>query len=127
MRRRAGTARAALLAGGAALAVVGLVVLLVQGIGLLTGTLRTGLADEGSCVAAATAGEEGAEITTSLLPPRSVCTWTVGGSPHETVLAEGSAPAVTAAVVAAAVGVTLVLGTAGVALVRRRRDVPPPV
>lgn len=125
MRRRAGTGRAALLAGGAALAVVGLVVLLVQAIALVTGTLRTGLADEGSCVAAATAGEDGAEIATSLLPPRSVCTWTVGGSPQETVLAEGSAPAMTAAVVAAAAGVTLVLGTAGVALVRRRRGAPP--
>lgn len=125
MRRRTSTARAALLAGGAALAVVGLVVLLVQGIALVTGTLRTGLADEGSCVAAATAGEDGAEITTSLLPPRSACTWTVGGRPQETVLAEGSAPAVTAAVVATAVGVTLVLGTAGVALARRRRGVPP--
>lgn len=125
MRRRAGTGRAALLAGGAALAVVGLVVLLVQAIALVTGTLRTGLTDEGSCVAAATAGEDGAEIATSLLPPRSVCTWTVGGSPQETVLAEGSAPAMTAAVVAAAAGVTLVLGTAGVALVRRRRGAPP--
>lgn len=122
MRRRGlGTRRAALLAGGAALALAGLVVLLVQWVLLVTGTLRTGLADEGTCVAAATAGEVGAEITTSALPPRAVCAWTVDGRVEETVLAERPAGLAAGAAVAAGVGAVVVLGVGAVALAERRR------
>lgn len=122
MRRgRLGTRRAALLAGGAALALAGLVVLLVQWVVLVTGTLRTGLADEGTCVAAATAGEAGAQVATSALPPRAVCTWTVDGRVEETVLAEGSAALAAGAAVAAGAGGVAVLGTGAVVLAERRR------
>lgn len=115
-----GTRRAALLTAGAGLAVAGLVTLLVLWIALVTATLRTGLAEEGSCVAAATDGEAGAAITSTLLPPRAVCTWDVDGQAQETVLAQGPAGVAVAAVVAAGTGVLVVLGTVGVALAGRR-------
>jgi len=122
MRRRPGTRRAALLTGASALALAGLLVLLVQWIGLVAGTLRTGLADDGTCVAAATAGEGDAALSTSALPPRSVCTRTVDGRTERTVLAEGSAPLAVASAAAAGVGVVVVLGVAGSVLVARRRS-----
>lgn len=120
MRRPTSTRRAALLTGGAALAVAGLVTLLVLWLGLVTGTLRTGLAEDGTCVAAATDGTDGAAITSSLLPPRAVCTWVVDGQEQETVLAEGPAGVARGAAAAAGAGVLVVLGTVGVVLVGRR-------
>lgn len=120
MRRPIGTSRAVLLTSGAGLAVAGLVTLLVLWLGLVTGTLRTGLAEEGTCVAAATAGEDGAALTSTLLPPRAVCTWVVDGRQQETVLAEGPAGVAVAAAVAAGAGVVVVLATVGALLVRRR-------
>jgi len=109
------------LAAGAGLAVAGLVVLLVVWVGLVTSTLRTGLADEGTCVAAATAGEDGATVSSSLLPPRAVCTWTVDGRATETVLAERPAALAGTAVAAVGVGVLLVAGGAAAAWRARRR------
>jgi hypothetical protein len=106
--------RAALLAGGAGLALVGLVVLAVLWVGLVSATLRSGLAEDGTCVAAATAGEGDAAVTSSLLPPRAVCTWTVGGRTRDVVLAERSP--VVAGVAAGAVAVGVV--TIGVTLTR---------
>jgi hypothetical protein len=121
MRRTTSTRRAAALTAGAGLAVAGLVTLLVLWVALVTGTLRTGLAEEGTCVAAATAGEDGAAISTSPLPPRAVCTWVVDGQRQGIVLAEGPAGVAAAAAVAAGAGVVLVLGTVGVAVAGRRR------
>lgn len=117
VRRRPWLARrhAAVLAAGAGLAALGLIVLLVVWVGLVTSTLRTGLAEEGTCVAAATAGEEGAAVSSSLLPPRAVCTWTVDGRPTEQVLAERPAAVAGAAVAAVGVGVLLVVGGAAAA------------
>jgi len=120
VRRPTSTRRAALLTAGAGLAVAGLVTLLVLWIGLVAGTLRTGLAEEGTCVAAATAGEDGAAVTSSLLPPRAVCTRTVGGQEQETVLAEAPAGVALAAAAAAGAGVLVVLGVVGVVLAGRR-------
>jgi hypothetical protein len=122
VRRRPWLARrhALVLAAGAALAVAGLVVLLVVWVGLVASTLRTGLAEQGTCVAAATAGEAGATVSSSLLPPRAVCTWTVDGRASETVLAERPPALAGAAVGAAGVGVLLVAGGA-VAAWRARR------
>lgn len=120
-----GRRHAGLLAAGAGLAVVGLVTLLVVWVGLVTSTLRTGLGDEGSCVAAATAGDGGAAVSTSMLPPRAVCTWTVDGRAAETVLAEGPAAVAGVAAGAAGVGVLLVAGTAVAAWRARRRPSGP--
>lgn len=115
------TRRAALLTTGAGLALAGLVTLLVIWVGLVTATLRTGLAEPGTCVAAATDGQDGAAIGSTLLPPRAVCTWEVDGVTEETVLAQGPAGVATAAVVAGGAGVLLVLGTVLAPLVRRAR------
>ncbi|MBW0253334.1 hypothetical protein [Cellulomonas sp. PS-H5] len=128
VRRRPWLSRrhAAVLAAGAGLAVVGLVVLLVVWVGLVTSTLRTGLGEEDTCVAAATAGEDGATVSSSLLPPRAVCTWTVDGRATETVLAERPAALAGAAVGAVGVGVLLVAGGAvAVWRARRRPEVAP--
>lgn len=123
VRRRTwlGRRHAAVLVAGAGLAVVGLVVLLVVWLGLVTSTLRTGLAEQGTCVAAATAGDGDAALSSSLLPPRAVCTWTVDGRATETVLAEGSAAVAGAALGGTAVGVLLVAGGATAAWRARRR------
>lgn len=123
VRRRIwlGRRHAAVLAAGAGLAVAGLVVLLVVWVGLVTSTLRTGLAEEGTCVAAATAGEGDAAVSSSLLPPRAVCTWTVDGRTTETVLAEQSPVLAGAALGGVAVGVLLVAGGATAAWRARRR------
>jgi len=123
VRRRTwlGRRHAAVLAAGAGLAVAGLVVLLVVWVGLVTSTLRTGLAEEGTCVAAATAGEGDAAVSSSLLPPRAVCTWTVDGRTTETVLAEQSPVLAGAALGGVAVGVLLVAGGATAAWRARRR------
>lgn len=120
LRRR----HAAVLAAGAGLAVAGLVVLLVVWVGLVTSTLRTGLAEEGTCVAAATAGEGDATVSSSLLPPRAVCTWTVDGRTTETVLAEREPVLAGAALGGVAVGVLLVAGGATAAWRARRRTDP---
>lgn len=116
-----GRRHAAVLAAGAGLAVVGLVVLLVVWVGLVTSTLRTGLAEDGTCVAAATAGEGDAAVTSSLLPPRAVCTWTVDGRATEQVLARGPAALAGVATGAAVVGVLVVAGGAVAAWRARRR------
>jgi hypothetical protein len=108
------------LVAGAGLAVVGLVVLLVVWLGLVTSTLRTGLAEQGTCVSAATAGDGDAAVSSSLLPPRAVCTWTVDGRATKTVLAEGSAAVAGAALGGTAVGVLLVAGGATAAWRARR-------
>lgn len=133
-RRRTwlGRRTAAGLALGALLAAAGLVTLLVLWIGLLTATLRTGLADDAddaagsagpasACVAAATDGVGDAAVTSTLFPPRAVCAWTVDGTPTTTVLAERSAGPATAAAVVAGVGVLTVAVTAATALAARRR------
>lgn|GEM_PF-914816 len=117
LRRR----HAAVLAVGAGLAVAGLVVLLVVWVGLVTSTLRAGVGGDGPCVAAATAGEEGAAVTSSLLPPRAVCTWTVDGRATEQVLAQGPAALAGVATGAAVVGVLVVAGGAVAAWRARRR------
>jgi hypothetical protein len=106
--------RAALLAAGSGLALAGVVVLAVLWLGLVSSTLRTGLAEEGTCVAAATAGEGDAAVTSSLLPPRAVCTWTVDGRTQDVVLAERSPAVAGVAAGAVAVGVA----TAAVTLMR---------
>ncbi|GIG38034.1 hypothetical protein [Cellulomonas pakistanensis] len=120
-----GRRHAALLAAGAGLAVLGLATLLVVFVGLVTSTLRTGLGDESSCVAAATAGEAGAAVSTSVLPPRAVCTWTVDGRTAETVLAEGPTAVAGVATGAVAVGVLLVAGTSVAAWRARRAESAP--
>ena len=123
VRRRPwlGRRHAAVLAAGAGLAVVGLVVLLVVWVGLVTSTLRSGIGGDGPCVAAATSGDEGAAVSSTLLPPRAVCTWTVDGRATETVLAERPAALAGAAVAAVGVGVLLVAGGAVGAWRARRR------
>ncbi|WP_282946343.1 hypothetical protein [Cellulomonas endometrii] len=113
--------RAALLLAGSGLALVGLVVLAVLWVGLVGATLRTGLAEDGTCVAAATAGEGDAAVTSSMLPPRAVCTWTVDGRPEETVLAERSPTVAGLAAGAAGLGLATVAGTLAWSAVSRRR------
>jgi hypothetical protein len=123
LRRRTATG----LALGALLAVAGLGTLLVLWVGLLTSTLRTGLADDatgdpaGACVAAATDGTADAEVSSSLLPPRAVCTWTVDGRSTTTVLAERSAPLATSAAVVTGLGVLTVAAAAAPAVVTAAR------
>lgn len=128
-RRSTGLGRrtAAGLALGALLAVAGLVTLLVLWVGLLTGTLRTGLAGDGAaagpagdCVAAATDGVGDAAVTSTLFPPRAGCTWTVDGVRSTTVLAERPASVATAAAVAAGAGVVVVAVTVAVTMTARR-------
>jgi hypothetical protein len=115
--------RAALLVGGAGLALVGLVVLLAVWIGLVTATLRTGLAEGGdACVSAVTDGTGDAAVSTSLLPPRAVCTRTVDGRVAETVLASSPLALAGAAAAAAGAGVAVVAVTGVAALRARRRD-----
>ncbi|VTR76552.1 hypothetical protein [Cellulomonas hominis] len=121
VRRGPGVRRAALLLAGSGLALVGLVVLAVLWVGLAGATLRTGLAQDGTCVAAATAGEGDAAVTSSMLPPRAVCTWTVDGRPEETVLAERSPAVAGLAAGAAAVGLATVAGTLLWSALQRRR------
>ncbi|WP_454051402.1 hypothetical protein [Cellulomonas sp. Marseille-Q8402] len=122
-----GRGPATTLAAGALLALAGLVTLLVLWVGLVTATLRTGLADDAgtgpgnACVAAATADEGDAEVTSSLLPPRAVCTWTTDGRSRTTVLAERPGWVATAAAVAGGVGVLTVATTVVVEVRRRRR------
>lgn len=122
-RRRStwlGRRTAAGLALGALLALAGLVTLLVLWVGLLTATLRTGLAEApgtadpaSACVVAATDGVGDAAVTSTLFPPRAVCTRTTDGSRTTTVLAERPAPVATAAAVVAGAGVLTVAVTVG--------------
>ncbi len=104
--------RSALLLGGSGLAILGVLTLVVVWVGLVSASLRAGLEDGGACVEAATAGTDGAEVATSVLPPRSVCRWTVDGEPVEVVLTEGSTGLVVTAGVAVVAGVLVVGGTA---------------
>lgn len=115
--RRRAVRRAAGLLVGSGLALAGLVVLLVLWIGVGAGSLREGAGEKDPCVAAAAAGTDDADIRYELLPPRSVCTWTVDGRTERRELAH--APGVLAGGAAAAVVVGLV--TVGAAGVRGRR------
>ncbi|WP_199732000.1 hypothetical protein, partial [Cellulomonas triticagri] len=115
----------AALAAGAALAVAGLVTLVVVWAGLVTATLREGLDDDaaggaGTCVAAAADGEGDAVLGSTIAPPEATCRWTVDGREEVVVLARGSQALVTGAAVAVGAGLLVVGGTSVVAARARR-------
>jgi hypothetical protein len=60
-------------------------------------------------------------VTSTLLPPRAACTWTVDGRSQAVVLAERPAGLATAAVVAAGGGALVAAGTLAAWLRGRRR------
>jgi hypothetical protein len=98
--------------GGSGAALLGLVTLVVVWVVLVSGSLSSGLADEGTCTAAAGAGTDAAAVATTLLPARSVCTWEVDGGVQEVVLSTVPDAVVVAALVGVVGGVVVVGATA---------------
>jgi hypothetical protein len=113
-RRRAqwSLRRSLLLLGGSGAALLGLITLVVVWVVLVSGSLSTGLADEGTCTSAAAEGTDGATLSTSLLPARSVCAWDTADGRQEVVLSSVPDAVVIGALVAIGGGVLVVGGTA---------------
>ncbi|WP_448629033.1 hypothetical protein [Cellulomonas soli] len=93
------------------LGVVGLVALVACWMVVGVRTMRASEAqDAPACVVAYGAGEAGAHVHYSALPPRGICTWTVEGRSQDVVVAQVPAAAAwgaSAAVLAGAGGVVL--------------------
>lgn len=96
-----GRALALLVASGAA--IVGMVLLVVCYTGIGITTLTTSNDDPDPCVVAYTAGTDDASVRYTVVPPQAVCTWDVAGEPTEVVVAAAS-PALFAAGAVLAVG-----------------------
>jgi hypothetical protein len=102
-----------LVASGVALA--GIVTLVVAWIAIGVTALDAGRVQTEPCLVAYDAGTHDAAVHYTAFPPRSVCTWTVDGTPREVVVAS-SPPGVVAAGLTAAVlggGTVVVVGVLG--------------
>lgn len=103
-----GRALALLVASGAA--IVGMVLLVVCYTGIGVTTLTATKDDPDPCVEAYAAGTDDASVRYTVVPPQAICTWDVDGEATEVVVAAASVPLfVTGAVLA--VGGVVVCGT----------------
>ena len=98
-----GRALALLVASGAA--IVGMVLLVVCYTGIGVSTLTTSKDDPHPCVQAYAAGTDDASVRYTVVPPKAICTWDVAGQPTEVVVASASPALFTAGAVLALGGV----------------------
>ncbi|WP_315094536.1 hypothetical protein [uncultured Cellulomonas sp.] len=100
-------ALALLVASGAA--IVGMVLLVVVYTGIGVTTLTASNEDLDPCVAAYSAGTDSATVRYTVVPPQAVCTWDVAGESTEVVVASASTALFTAGAVLAVGGVLVCL------------------
>jgi len=100
-------ALALLVASGAA--IVGMVLLVVCYTGIGVSTLTSTTTDMNPCVAAWSEGTAAASVRYTVVPPQAVCTWDVAGEPTEVVVASASTPLFAAGAVLAVGGVVVCL------------------
>ncbi|MEZ0449487.1 hypothetical protein [Cellulomonas sp. ICMP 17802] len=105
--RNAGVGRALALLVASGAAIVGLVLLVICYSGIGIATLSTSKDDPDPCVQAYAAGTDDASVRYTVVPPQAICTWDVAGQPTEVVVASAS-PALFAAGATLAVGGVLV-------------------
>jgi hypothetical protein len=108
-------ALALLVASGAA--IVGMVLLVVCYTGIGVTTLTSAKDDMDPCIEAYSAGTDSASVRYTVVPPQAICTWDVDGEPTEVVVAAASVPLFTAGAVLA-IGGVLVCG--GLLIMARR-------
>ncbi|NUU18317.1 hypothetical protein HP550_13760 [Cellulomonas humilata] len=115
-----GRALALLVASGAA--IVGMVLLVICYTGIGVTSLTSSVDDMDPCVEAYSAGTDSASVRYTVAPPRAICTWDVDGEPTDVVVAAASVPLFATGAVLA-VGGVLVCGVlvVGPWLSRRRR------
>ncbi|MBO3103855.1 hypothetical protein [Cellulomonas fengjieae] len=112
-------ALALLVASGAA--IVGMVLLVVCYTGIGVATLTSATDDMHPCVAAYSAGTDSATVRYTVVPPQAVCTWDVAGEPTEVVVASASTALFATAAVLVVGGVLVCAGL----LVSQRRSPRP--
>ena len=83
-------ALALLVASGAA--IVGMILLVVCYTGIGVTTLTSSADDMDPCVAAYADGTDSASVRYTVVPPQAICTWDVDGEPTEVVVAAASVP-----------------------------------
>lgn len=113
-----GRALALLVASGAA--IVGLVLLVVCYTGIGVTSLSASKETPDPCVAAYAAGTDSASVRYTVVPPKAICTWDVAGEPTEVVVAEASTTLFAVGAVLAVGGGLTSLGLLVVPRVRRR-------
>jgi hypothetical protein len=103
-----GRALALLVASGAA--IVGMVLLVVCYPGIGVSTLTSSARELDPCVAAYSAGTDSATVRYTVAPPRAICTWDVAGEPTEVVVASASPALFTVGALLAVGGVLTSVG-----------------
>jgi hypothetical protein len=117
-------ALALLVASGAA--IVGMVLLVVCYTGIGVTTLTSAKDDMDPCIEAYSAGTDSASVRYTVVPPQAICTWDVDGEPTEVVVASASTALFAAGAVLAFGGVLVCVGLlVGPWLSRRRGTVAP--
>jgi hypothetical protein len=111
-----GRALALLVASGAA--IVGMVLLVVCYTGIGVSTLSSAKDDPDPCVQAYAAGTDDASVRYTVVPPKAICTWDVAGEPTEVVVATASPVLFTVGAVLAVGGV---LASVALLVASRRR------
>ncbi len=122
-RPSVGRALALLVASGAA--IVGLVLLVVCYTGIGVSTLTSAKDDPHPCVQAYAAGTDSASVRYTAVPPRAICTWDVAGEPTEVVVASASPALFVTGAVLAVGGVLVCVGLLVVGRLRRPSAVGP--
>jgi hypothetical protein len=107
VQRNAGVGRALALLVASGAAIVGMVLLVVCYTGIGVTTLTSSKDDPDPCVQAYAAGTDDASVRYTAVPPKAICTWDVAGEPTEVVVAAAS-PALFAVGAVLAVGGVLV-------------------
>ena len=110
-------ALALLVASGAA--IVGMVLLVVCYTGIGVTTLTSQNDDMDPCVAAYAAGTDDASVRYTVVPPQAICTWDVAGEPTEVVVASASPALFAVGAVLAVGGVLTSVGLLVAGRVRR--------
>ena len=116
-RPSVGRALALLVASGAA--IVGMILLVVCYTGIGVTTLTSSADDMDPCVAAYADGTDSASVRYTVVPPQAICTWDVAGEPTEVVVASASPALFAVGAVLAVGGVLTSVGLLVAGRVRR--------
>jgi hypothetical protein len=96
--------RALVLLAASAVALAGMVTLVIIWTTVGVNALDAGQTQTVPCLVAYNAGTGGAAVHYSAFPPQSVCSWTVGGATQDVVVASGSTGLLAGGITAAVLG-----------------------
>ena len=121
-RARPRLGRAVALVVASAVALIGLVVLIVAWTSVGTAAVRAGTQVDVPCLAAYDANTDGADVRFTMLPAQAICSWDVDGVREDVVFASAPTAVVNAAAIAALGGIGVTVGILVVAWRERRAE-----